>query len=156
MEQHQKQLEETLNAFKKIDDFAVGSRASEEVKENTLAKYREIFSSADTFEVRLRNKALASKKAKLVGMALENKFAIFESKKQIVAVHAEALNKKTARKVDDQIQEAGEVFRETGISFDGIFKFPNTGELRTVGLGNRERITMILFEKPRSNGGRLD
>lgn len=139
-----------------MDDFAAGSNASEQVKANALAKYKEIFASPKTFDVRLRNNAMALKRAKLVGMALENNFAIFESRKRYVAVHSEALNKKSADKVSDQLKKAAEVFRETGISFDGILKFPDSGELRTVGLGNRERITMILFEKDSSNRKKLD
>lgn len=138
-----------------MGDFAVGRNVSDEVKESTLSKYREIFSASDTFDVRLRNKALALKKAKLVGMALDNAFAVFESKKRIVAVHVEALNKKTSGKVSDQFEQAAGVFTETGISFDGIVKFPESGELRTVGLGNREQITMILFEKPKPSNKKL-
>jgi hypothetical protein len=156
MVQLQRELQKTLNAFKEMDDFAVGCNASEEVKLNALASYKEIFSSTDTLDVRLRNKALALKKAKLVGMALENKFAVFESKKQYVAVHAEALNKKTASKVSQQFEAAADLFRETGIPFDGILKFPDSGELRTVGLGNRERITMILFDKTNVNSKKSD
>jgi hypothetical protein len=132
--------------------LAVKKQPTEEDEETAKQKYSEIFAPDDTYEVRLRNKALAMKKGRLIGMAVHNSFAVFESKKMFVAVPAETLNKKLQKNVAEQLEAAKELYVETGVAFDDVHEVPESGEQKTVGLGNRERITMFFHRKEQGDG----
>jgi hypothetical protein len=84
-----------------------------------------------------------------MGMANRNTLAVFESKRQIVAVPADKLHRTLAGKVEAQIEKAVAVFKETGVAFDDVFEIPDSGDQKTVGLAGRERIQMYLFNKPK-------
>jgi len=122
---------------------------TEEQQETAKKQYEEIFSSDKTYEIRLSNKSLALRKGKLMGMANRNTYAVFESKRQIVAVPANKLHKRVAGKVEGQIEKARKVYAETKVAFDDVLDVPNSGEKKSVGLAGREQITMYIFTKPK-------
>jgi len=122
---------------------------TEEQQEAAKKQYLEIFASEKTYEVRLRNKALALRKGKFMGMANRNSMAVFESKRQIVAVPADKLHKRVAGKVEDQIEKAKKVYKDTGVAFDDVLDVPDSGDKKDVGLAGREKITMYVFTKPK-------
>lgn len=123
--------------------------AGPEVKAEAKKKYEEIFSDKQTYEVRLVNKSLAMRKGFFMGMAQENKLAVFESSRQIVAVPADKLNKKLAEKCADRIEKAVQVLTETGVAFEDVLEIPEEGEEKKVGLTGREKIKMFIHRKPK-------
>ena len=123
--------------------------SSKEKKATAKERYDEIFSSNKMYEVRLRNKSLAMRKGKFMGMAKQNKWVVFESRRQIAAVPADMLHKKIADKIEGQIEKAKAVFNETGVAFEEIHEFPDGGDMKDVGLAGRQKITMYLFNKPK-------
>ena len=124
-------------------------QSTEDQKVTAKKKYDEIFASNKMYEVRLRNKSLAMRKGKFMGMANKNTWVVFESKRQIVAVPADTLHKKIAGKIEDQMEKAKGVFDETGVAFEEVHEIPDTGDRKDVGLAGRERITMYLYNKPK-------
>jgi len=126
-------------------------KATEEELATAKEQYGELFTGKDTFEVRLRNKSLAMKKGKLVGMGDQNKYAIFESRKMFVAVPADKLHKKLSAKTEDLFEKASKILTDTGVACDDVLDIPEDFEEKVVGLSNREKIAMYVYKKPKAD-----
>lgn len=124
-------------------------KSTEEQLAEAKEKYLEVFPKKISYEVRLRNKSLALKRGKLIGLADQNKYVLFESTRMVVAVPADKLSKRLEQKVTDDIEKAKAILAETGIACDEVFDIPKEFEQKMVGLSNREKIKMFFYKKPK-------
>jgi len=127
------------------------TKTSEEKLADAKKKYMDVFLGKKSFEVRLSNKSLALKRGKLVGLAEQNKYAIFESTRTVVAVPLDKLSKRLEQKVEDQLDKAKAIFAETGIACDQVIEIPEDFEQKMVGLSNREKVKMFIYRKPKKD-----
>lgn len=126
-------------------------KSTEEQLADAKKKYLEVFPQKKSFEVRLRNKSLALKRGKFIGLAGGNKYALFGSTRMVVAVPADKLGKRLEQKFADQLEKAKTILTETGIACDEVIEIPEGFEKRMVGLANREQIEMFFVKKEKDD-----